>query len=180
MNQLVPFRSGDASPALIAAAGESAKPRFLEFFTANIRNRNTRRAYAQAASEFLAWCEHRRVPSITAVQPMHVAGKAASFRDPPSVRLACGCDPKGPLFPTIARTSGQLTTTPLPQANAHAMIRRAPAPLASRPRSAIIPSGQPASRRTSRTAARSKTRPRSSTIAGGDEVNLDEVERISI
>jgi site-specific recombinase XerD len=33
-------------------------------------------------------------------------------------------DPKGPLFRTIGRTTGQLTTTPLPQANAHAMIRR--------------------------------------------------------
>jgi hypothetical protein len=31
--------------------------RFIEFFTANIRNRNTRRAYAHAASEFAAWCE---------------------------------------------------------------------------------------------------------------------------
>ena len=30
-------------------------------------------------------------------------------------------DPKGPLFRTIGRTTGQLTTTPLPQANAHAM-----------------------------------------------------------
>jgi integrase len=33
-------------------------------------------------------------------------------------------DPKRPLFRTIGRTTGQLTTTPLPQANAHAMIRR--------------------------------------------------------
>jgi integrase len=33
-------------------------------------------------------------------------------------------DPKGPLFRTIGRTTGQLTTTPLPQANAHAMMRR--------------------------------------------------------
>jgi site-specific recombinase XerD len=74
MNELVPFRSGNAAPPLIAAAGESAKLRFVEFFTANIRNRNTRRAYAQAVSEFLAWCEHHRVPSITAVQPVHVAG----------------------------------------------------------------------------------------------------------
>ena len=74
MNQLVRFRSADASPALIAAAGESAKLRFIEFFTANIRNRNTRRAYAQAVSEFLAWCEAAGVRSITAVQPVHVAG----------------------------------------------------------------------------------------------------------
>jgi integrase len=33
-------------------------------------------------------------------------------------------DPKGPLFRTIGRTTGQLTTTPLPQQNAHAMMRR--------------------------------------------------------
>jgi hypothetical protein len=66
MNHLVPFRSADASPALVAAAGERARARFIEFFTANIRNRNTRRAYAQAVGEFLAWCEAHRVPSITA------------------------------------------------------------------------------------------------------------------
>jgi site-specific recombinase XerD len=39
-----------------------------------------------------------------------------------------GCDlagdPKGPLFRTIERGRAVLTTTPLPQANAHAMIRR--------------------------------------------------------
>src|ERR1700678_3698086 len=73
MNQLVPFRSADACPALIAAAGERAQLRFVEFFTANIRNRHTRRAYAQAVREFLAWCEIAGVPSIAAVQPVHVA-----------------------------------------------------------------------------------------------------------
>ena len=38
----------------------------------------------------------------------------------------CGLesDPKGPLFRTIGRGTGTLTTTPLPQANAYAMIRR--------------------------------------------------------
>ena len=35
-----------------------------------------------------------------------------------------GGDPKGPLFCTIARGTGQLSTTPLPQANAYAMVRR--------------------------------------------------------
>ena len=33
-------------------------------------------------------------------------------------------DPKGPLFRTIGRGTGQLTRTVLPQANAYAMIRR--------------------------------------------------------
>src|SRR5271170_7848823 len=74
MKQLIPYRTIGSSPALVAAAGDRAQERFIEFFTANIRNRNTRRAYAQAVSEFLAWCEDHRVPSITAVQPVHVAG----------------------------------------------------------------------------------------------------------
>lgn len=33
-------------------------------------------------------------------------------------------EPKGPLFRTIRRGTGQLSTTPLPQANAYAMVRR--------------------------------------------------------
>ena len=33
-------------------------------------------------------------------------------------------DPKGPLFRTVGRGTGRLTATPLPQANAHAMVRR--------------------------------------------------------
>jgi integrase/recombinase XerC len=72
MNQLIPAYAGK-SIALIAEAGERAELRFLEFFTANIRNPHTRRAYAQAACEFLTWCETAGVPSIAAVQPMHVA-----------------------------------------------------------------------------------------------------------
>jgi site-specific recombinase XerD len=60
-------------PELVAAAGESAGMRFLEFFAANIRNPHTRRAYARAADEFLAWCAGSGVPSIGAIQPVHVA-----------------------------------------------------------------------------------------------------------
>ena len=44
-------------PALVAAAGERASLRFLEFFAANIRNPHTRRAYGRAVAEFLAWCD---------------------------------------------------------------------------------------------------------------------------
>jgi hypothetical protein len=57
MNQLVIF--ADRTHALIAAVGERASYRFLEFFTANIRNPNTRRAYARAAVEFFDWLEAR-------------------------------------------------------------------------------------------------------------------------
>ena len=64
---------GLAVPALVAAAGERASLRFLEFFVAAIRNPHTRRAYARAVADFLAWCEEHGVPSVAAVQPLHVA-----------------------------------------------------------------------------------------------------------
>jgi len=60
-------------PVLIAAAGDNASRRFLEFFAANIRNPHTRRAYSRAVMDFMAWCEDHGVASITAVQPLHVA-----------------------------------------------------------------------------------------------------------
>jgi site-specific recombinase XerD len=47
--------------------------RFLEFFAADIRNKHTRRAYAQATSEFLFWCESAGVASIADVKALHVA-----------------------------------------------------------------------------------------------------------
>src|SRR6202049_1954279 len=47
----------ESLPAPIERAGEKAAWRFVEFFTANIRNKNTRLAYAQAVSRFFAWCE---------------------------------------------------------------------------------------------------------------------------
>jgi hypothetical protein len=66
MSQLVPVATSLTLPALITAAGERASMRFLEFFAANIRNPHTRRAYARAAKEFLAWCADKDVPSIAA------------------------------------------------------------------------------------------------------------------
>jgi site-specific recombinase XerD len=46
-------------PALIAHAGDQAGWRYVEFFTANIRNPHTRRAYGRACGSFFAWCEQR-------------------------------------------------------------------------------------------------------------------------
>jgi site-specific recombinase XerD len=72
MNDLVAITSTGV-PALIAAAGERASMRFLEFFAANIRNPHTRRAYYRAAEEFLTWCGSVGLSSIAAVEPVHVA-----------------------------------------------------------------------------------------------------------
>ena len=80
LDALVPI-SGRQLAAVAAPPGhvptlffrsESAAKRFWEFFTANIRNRNTRRAYFIAASKFSAWCEKRKL-TLEQVEPIHVA-----------------------------------------------------------------------------------------------------------
>jgi site-specific recombinase XerD len=72
---LTPTRKAATSslPALVKATGKRAGIRFLEFFAAQIRNPHTRRAYARAVAEFLAWCESVGVTSLPDVQPLHVA-----------------------------------------------------------------------------------------------------------
>jgi integrase/recombinase XerD len=65
-------RAGVMLPALIAAAGDRTARRFIEFFTANIRNKNTRAAYGHAVGDFLAWCE-KRGRSFTKIDALTVA-----------------------------------------------------------------------------------------------------------
>src|SRR4051812_19593521 len=67
-----PRTSGLVVPALIADAGDGAARRFVEFFTANIENQNTRLAYAQAVAQFLRWCEGRRL-TLRSIEPIAVA-----------------------------------------------------------------------------------------------------------
>jgi integrase/recombinase XerD len=67
-----PRAGGLVVPALIADAGDGATRRFLEFFTANIENQNTRLAYAQAVAQFLRWCEGRRL-TLRSIEPIAVA-----------------------------------------------------------------------------------------------------------
>lgn len=253
MSELTRVSASVTLPGMVARSGERAGVRFLEFFTAQIRNPHTRRAYVRAAAEFFSWLEALGVANLPQVQPIHVAAwteiqakeksaptvkqrlaairhlfdwlvighiidvnPAASVRGPrhvvragktpvlepaearrlldsidPStpaglrdraliglmvysfarIGAALGMkvedvctqnrrlwvhlhekggkyhsmpchhaleeilhaylkdagidrDPKGPLFRTIGRGTGELTRTPLPQANAHAMIRR--------------------------------------------------------
>src|SRR5438445_1803155 len=60
-------------PAAIGRAGESAAWRFSEFFTATIRNKNTRAAYAQAISQFFAWCEKHGAARLEQMNPVLIA-----------------------------------------------------------------------------------------------------------
>jgi site-specific recombinase XerD len=72
-NQLALPEPDALIPAQVAAAGADARRRFLEFFTANIRNRNTRAAYARAVSQFFRWCEARGLRELGRLEPVHVA-----------------------------------------------------------------------------------------------------------
>ena len=69
---LPPLPGGALIPLLIADAGEQASWRYVEFFTANIRNPNTRRAYARACGNFLAWCDARGL-TLPTIRPYDVA-----------------------------------------------------------------------------------------------------------
>src|SRR5271170_657372 len=62
-----------AVPAVIADAGEHAARRFIEFFAATIRNKNTRMAYYRAACHFFAWVEQHAIGELGDIEPVHVA-----------------------------------------------------------------------------------------------------------
>ena len=58
MTEQLPRRATTADnaivPSLVANEGDAAGWRYVEFFTANINNPNTRRAYARACARFFA------------------------------------------------------------------------------------------------------------------------------
>lgn len=75
---LVPIRPvvpvmGLQLPALFAGASERDAVRVAEFFAAQIRNPNTRRAYLRAVTDFSAFCDSRGLTVLDQVQPLHVA-----------------------------------------------------------------------------------------------------------
>src|SRR3989442_3445531 len=76
-DQIVPppalVRAGlEMLPAAIAAQGERAGRRFIEFFTATIRNRNTRMAYARAVKRFFDWCDDHHL-GLNDIEPIAIA-----------------------------------------------------------------------------------------------------------
>jgi site-specific recombinase XerD len=63
----------------IASAGEKAVRRFLEFFAANISNRNTRMAYYRACCSFFAWLDPNGISDLPDIEPIHVAAYLAAI-----------------------------------------------------------------------------------------------------
>ena len=86
MGELVLTRSASRSlaigqlPALFTPTPAAAKST-LEFFTANIRNPNTRKAYARAVAEFAAWCGERGLDELGAIEPVRVAAHVEQLQE---------------------------------------------------------------------------------------------------
>ena len=88
--------SRESLPALFTPTPAAAR-RTLEFFTANIRNPKSRKAYTRAVAEFSTWCEQNGLQELGAIEPIHVAayveqlqGRLAAPRSS-SISLRCGC-----------------------------------------------------------------------------------------
>jgi site-specific recombinase XerD len=67
------IHSSLAVPAAIANAGDQAARRFLEFFAATIRNKNTRMAYYRAVCSFFGWLDQHGIVELVDIEPIHVS-----------------------------------------------------------------------------------------------------------
>jgi hypothetical protein len=86
---IVVDRTDALLPVQVRTAGKKASRRFLEFFTANIRNANTRAAYVRSVADFFRWCERMGLHELASVEPVHVAGyieQLGTIRSAPTVK----------------------------------------------------------------------------------------------
>jgi intergrase/recombinase len=65
--------SGSSSLPTIFTARPEAKKRLRDFFSSHIRNRNTQRAYMEAARQFAAFCSELGIAELEQVEAVHVA-----------------------------------------------------------------------------------------------------------
>jgi site-specific recombinase XerD len=69
-----------SSPKLFSVT-PAVKHLILEFFTAQINNDHTRKAYLNAAREFASWCEGRGILEVSDVQPAHIAAYVTALEE---------------------------------------------------------------------------------------------------
>jgi site-specific recombinase XerD len=85
---LIPSPAPAVLPALFAPTPKAAR-RVVEFFTAQINNDHTRKAYLNAARRFAEWCEAHGLDELVDVQPFHVAAFVKELQgqfSPPTVK----------------------------------------------------------------------------------------------
>jgi len=76
-------------PARLFAPTPKAAKRVLEFFTAQINNDHTRKAYLYVARRFAGWCEAHGLHELAHIQPVHVAAFVTELQgqfSPPTVK----------------------------------------------------------------------------------------------
>ena len=76
-------------PGALFAPTPKAAQRALEFFTAQINNDHTRKAYLNATHRFADWCNGRGIDQLARVQPVHVAAFIKHLQEefsPPTVK----------------------------------------------------------------------------------------------
>jgi site-specific recombinase XerD len=72
MAQALQVYTPNSVPAIFAPDRKAAL-RFVEFFTATIRNLNTRAAYARAVTDFATWCGKNDLDELRDLEPIHIA-----------------------------------------------------------------------------------------------------------
>ena len=70
---------------MVAGADGRAGRRFVEFFTAHVRNPNTRAAYARTRADFFAWLDERGV-TLERIETVMVAAYVERLRKTKSAR----------------------------------------------------------------------------------------------
>jgi site-specific recombinase XerD len=79
MTDIILSPAPELSPAPLYAPTPKAKRRVVEFFTTQINNDHTRKAYLRATRRFSAWCEQHGLQDLSAVEPIHVAAFVKSL-----------------------------------------------------------------------------------------------------
>ena len=82
-------RAPSLQPAPLFTPTPKAAKRVLEFFTAQINNDHTRKAYLNATRRFAEWCDGRGIGQLADVQAFHVAAFVKELQgefSPPTVK----------------------------------------------------------------------------------------------
>ena len=76
-----PYQTSIPVPTLIAATGDHARKSYLDYFTSEIRNTNTRQTYGIAVTAFLDCAQSYGVTHLSQIQRIHVAAYIESLKE---------------------------------------------------------------------------------------------------
>ena len=92
-NEMILSPVSNAPLTRLFAPTPKAQKRVVEFFTAQINNDHTRRAYVNATRRFSEWCAGQEIDQLSSVQPIHVAAFIKHLQGefaPPTVKQHLG------------------------------------------------------------------------------------------